>query len=60
MNITQHHHRRVVSVMAMLVAYDIDIEIVAVLENIAVWHTVRNDVIYARANALLKMMKTNG
>ena len=58
-NITNQHHSRIVSVASILVANDIDIDVVTVFKFVVRGDTVRHDIIDRSAHALWEMVEVN-
>lgn len=48
--ILQHNHSRIVSVHVLLEADNIDIEIVASLQNVTIWYTVTDAIVYRKTD----------
>ena len=58
-NISKQHHARVVAMVSIFIADYVNVQVVSFLEDVAIWNTVSNYVIYWSAAALWKMVETN-
>ena len=59
MAISNHDHGTVVAVVAFLIADDVDVQVITVLQLVAIWDAVANDIVDTGADALRELMEAD-
>lgn len=59
MHITKQYHARIVTMMSILIAHDIDVQVVSILKHITVWYAVRDHIVNRSAHRFWKLVKPN-
>jgi hypothetical protein len=57
--LSKQHHARVITMMPIFIADNVNIQVVSFLEDVAIWNPMSNYVIYRCAAALWEMVESD-
>ena len=60
MNITNHNHSRIISMVTVLIADNINVKVITILKLIIIGHSMTNHIINACAYTFCESMESNG